>query len=205
MLNPAVRFGFETLCDWRTAAMWQGTERVRISRARGMFLLFQRPITLLCWAVPLHCRLVKSYLSYRVTLFHEWLSWNGMIIWRTTSEITISWLFQVLFGTFGDFVWPACFEIFLFRREVLRSLNCHLWRMHSLPNWVKRNSTAPRGTQHSNESSLAGFPQRLSNSHPELGTGSSRPFSKLAQKQRQWEKEKGWQKICFLDSNLSPL
>lgn len=59
-----------------------------------------------------------------------------------------------------------------------------------LPNWVKRNSTALRGTQHSNESSLAGFPQRLSNSHPELGTGSSRPFSKLAQKQRQWEKEK---------------
>ncbi|KAH7966393.1 hypothetical protein HPB49_015921 [Dermacentor silvarum] len=60
-----------------------------------------------------------------------------------------------------------------------------------LPNWVKRNSTALRSTQHSNESSLAGFPQRLSNSHPELGTGSSRPFSKLAQKQRQWEKEKG--------------
>lgn len=59
-----------------------------------------------------------------------------------------------------------------------------------LPNWVKRNSGAPRGTQHSNESSLAGFSQRLSNSHPELGTASSRPFSKLAQKQRQWEKER---------------
>lgn len=59
-----------------------------------------------------------------------------------------------------------------------------------LPNWVKRNSRDPRGTQHSNESSLAGFPQRLSNSHPELGTASSRPFSKLAQKQRQWEKER---------------
>ncbi|KAL1487321.1 hypothetical protein MTO96_008101 [Rhipicephalus appendiculatus] len=57
-----------------------------------------------------------------------------------------------------------------------------------LPNWVKRNSGALRGTQHSNESSLAGFSQRLSNSHPELGTASSRPFSKLAQKQRQWEK-----------------
>ncbi|KAH8021948.1 hypothetical protein HPB51_018797 [Rhipicephalus microplus] len=59
-----------------------------------------------------------------------------------------------------------------------------------LPNWVKRNSRDPRGTQHSNESSLAGFSQRLSNSHPELGTASSRPFSKLAQKQRQWEKER---------------
>lgn len=59
-----------------------------------------------------------------------------------------------------------------------------------LPNWVKRNSGAPHGTQRSNESSLAGFSQRLSNSHPELGTASSRPFSKLAQKQRQWEKER---------------
>ncbi|KAL3204683.1 hypothetical protein MRX96_011667 [Rhipicephalus microplus] len=59
-----------------------------------------------------------------------------------------------------------------------------------LPNWVKRNSRDLRGTQHSNESSLAGFSQRLSNSHPELGTASSRPFSKLAQKQRQWEKER---------------
>lgn len=60
-----------------------------------------------------------------------------------------------------------------------------------LPSWVRRNSTAAaRDAQQSSESSLTGFPRRLSNSHPELGTAPSRPFSKLAQKQLQWEKER---------------
>lgn len=61
-----------------------------------------------------------------------------------------------------------------------------------LPSWVRRNSTvAVRDAQQSSESSLTGFPRRLSNSHPDLGTGPpSRPFSKLAQKQLQWERER---------------
>lgn len=58
-----------------------------------------------------------------------------------------------------------------------------------LPNWVRRNSTAARGGEQS-EPTLTGLPQRLSNSHPDLGIAPSRPFSKLAQKQLQWERER---------------
>ncbi|XP_064473005.1 coiled-coil domain-containing protein 66-like [Ornithodoros turicata] len=64
----------------------------------------------------------------------------------------------------------------------------------NLPNWVRRNSMAcppsPGSVVTSDASQLEDMQRsRLSSSHPELAPN-SRPFSKVAQKQLQWQRER---------------